>query len=160
MNWSDAGFSKMKLFNQLLRRKTMLNKEDARRERPGNSVTTATGNCTSQSHCIEIYSGSKVIGEVNNGDTFQKRLESRRHFLRRPSAIALSLDSLEQAEKAGALFIKIIDLDSGRVFWTIIEHMRNKGFIIQRGGFEPQLALRLKDWSPKKPALEKQFSLF
>jgi hypothetical protein len=137
----------------------MLNNKEPRRPGRGN-MKAATGNCNSQPDCIEIFSGRQVIGEVNNGDTFQKRLESSRHFLRRPPAIALSLDSLAQAEKAGALFVKIIDLDTDRVFWTTITNMREIGFLIQRGGFESQLALRLKEWSSKKPALEKQFALF
>jgi hypothetical protein len=137
----------------------MNSKKEPRRPGRGNAKT-AKGNCASQLNYTEIKDGSTVIGEVNNGDTFQKRLRSSRHFLRRPPAIALSLNSLSQAEKAGALFIKILDLDSDRVFWTTIAHIREKGFPIQHGRFEPQLALRLKEWLNKKPALEKQLSLF
>lgn len=88
----------------------------------------------------QIRVSNRYIGEVENGK-FKKRIQFSKHALHTPPALALSIESLRQAEQFGAREIEITDLESGRVFVCTIEHFKRYGFPVQRGGFEPQLAL-------------------
>jgi hypothetical protein len=64
--------------------------------------------------------------------------------LRTPPSIALSIESLEQAEKFGASEIQVTDVETGRIYSCSIEHFKKYAPPIQHGGFEPQLALPLE----------------
>lgn len=99
---------------------------------------------------IPIHAGSRRVGEVV-GSVFQKSIVGSRHILRHPLSIALSVESLELAEGAGAREIQIRDSETGRVFACTVEHFRRRAFPIQRGGFEPQLALLLEDFEVSAP---------
>ncbi len=96
---------------------------------------------TQSSHrAYQIRVAGRHVGEVAGG-VFKKSILGSRHILRKPPAIALSVESLRQAEQVGASEIQITDTESKRVYSCTIEHFKEFSFPIQRGGFEPQLAL-------------------
>jgi hypothetical protein len=94
-----------------------------------------------------IYANGRVIGQVRR-DTFYKSIASN-HYLRKPPAIAFSVESLNQAEKAGALHVEVKDRDTGTIYRATITNIREKGFSVNRAGFEPQIALSLEAWTKR-----------
>lgn len=109
-------------------------------------------NCSIDSNpsSIPIRVAGRHVGEVVQG-VFQKTIVGSRHILRLPPSIALSVESLEQAEEAGARDIQIRDNETGRLYMCTVEHFRRRAFPIQRGGFEPQLALLLEEFDISAP---------
>jgi hypothetical protein len=103
-------------------------------------------NCSTK----RIYTGGRVVGEVV-GEVFRKKISGSRHILHKPRAIALSVESLTQAEKVGAREIQINDKETGRVYSCSVEDFKEKSFPIQRGGFEPQMALTLDRFDVTSP---------
>ena len=99
---------------------------------------------------IPISAAGRHVGEVVR-DVFQKSIVGSRHILRVPPSIALSVESLELAEGAGAREIQIRDSETGRLYTCTVEHFRRRAFPIQRGGFEPQLALLLEEFDISAP---------
>ncbi len=95
--------------------------------------------------------GNRVIGEVI-GDTFVKVIQGSRHLLKNPPAVALSVESLEQAAALGATVIEITDSESGRVYRSTVENFQQYSFKVQRGGFEPQLGMRLERFDMVAPS--------
>lgn len=94
----------------------------------------------------QIYSGNgKVIGKVK-GDTFTKSIRGSVHFLRRPPAIAFDVSTIDQAAEAGAVRVRVVDSETGTVYQTTIDHIREKGFTFNRG-FGEQIALTLEGWT-------------
>ena len=93
-----------------------------------------------------IFISGRYVGKVD-GDTFKKFITGSKHILRTPRAIALSVESLTQAEQAGAREIAITDTESGLVYRASFAHFRRYSFELQRGGFEPQRALTLNRWN-------------
>jgi len=93
----------------------------------------------------QIYSGKKVVGMVK-GDTFQKSIRGSVHFLRKPPAIAFDVSTINQATEAGAVRVKVIDKESGTVYQATLEHIKEKGFTLNRG-YGEQIALILEGWS-------------
>jgi hypothetical protein len=97
-----------------------------------------------------IKVGGRVIGEVANG-VFTKTIQGSRHMLKNPPAIALAVEALEQAIALGATSIQITDAESGRIYSCTIEHFQQFSFKVQRGGFEPQLGMRLERFDVVSP---------
>jgi len=95
---------------------------------------------------IPVFTKGRVTGKVC-GDTFEKKIKGSKHMLQKPPAFALSVESLAQAEQAGAREIAITDKESGRVYRASVEHFRRYSFELQRGSFEPQRALTLDRWN-------------
>jgi hypothetical protein len=110
-----------------------------------------------QNNSTLIFAGSKVIGKVVDG-IFYKNI-NRAHYLRQPPAIAFDIDSLNQAEKAGASWVQVIDRDRGIVYRASLEHIMTKGFQFNRGWGE-QIALPLSGWITSKHGGGLQLSLF
>lgn len=98
----------------------------------------------------KIYTGGRVVGKVV-GDVFKKNISGSRHILHKPRAIALSVESLTQAEKVGAQEIQITDKESGALYACPFERFKEYAFPIQRGGFEPQMALTLDRFDVTSP---------
>lgn len=98
----------------------------------------------------KIYTGGRVVGEVV-GEVFKKNISGSRHILHKPRAIALSVESLTQAEKVGAQEIQITDKESGALYACPFERFKEFAFPIQRGGFEPQMALTLDRFDVTSP---------
>ena len=107
-----------------------------------------------------IYVNGRVIGIVSR-DIFIKRVRASKHFLRTPQAICLDVNSLEQAEQAGAVRVRVEDVESGIKFLASIEHIRMAGFEIDRG-YGRQIALTLDGWIKSGPGelLADQLSLW
>ncbi len=99
---------------------------------------------------FQIRIANHSVGEVT-GDKFKKEIQFSRHALRKPPALALSTESLTQAEQVGAREIQITDKESGRVYSCSIDHFKENAFPIQRGGFEPQLALPIGKFDVVSP---------
>ena len=89
--------------------------------------------------------GRAIVGRVE-GDTFKKRLRSTVHMLRRPPAWAADLDTLDQAQAAGATRVEIKDLDTGKVYAADLADFYRHGVRVTRG-HGVQLALVLGRWS-------------
>ena len=71
----------------------------------------------------KIYTGGRVVGEVV-GEVFKKNISGSRHILHKPRAIALSVESLTQAEKVGAQEIQITDKESGALYACPFERFK------------------------------------
>jgi hypothetical protein len=99
---------------------------------------------------FQIRVAGRFVGEVVKG-IFKKNITGSRHILRKPPAIALSVESLAQAERAGAHEIQITDIELGCVYACSLEHFKSHSFPIQRGGFEPQFALALENFDVSTP---------
>lgn len=92
-----------------------------------------------------IYTNGRAVGAVERG-VFRKSIRHN-HYLRQPPAIALSNESLDAARRAGAHIVQVTDRDAD-VTWTArLDFIESHGFAVQRGGFEPQIALPLAQWS-------------
>lgn len=95
-----------------------------------------------------IYAGSHVVGSVR-GDTFYKSVRPA-HQLKQPPAWALDVESLRDAERAGAVRVELRDRET-RVIWrATIATIRKLGQPIDRG-FGAQIALPLAYWSASRP---------
>jgi hypothetical protein len=110
-----------------------------------------------QNHYKPIFAGSKVIGKVN-GDTFYKSIR-KNHFLRCPPAIAFDIDSLTQAEQAGAIKVQVTDKEDGTIYRATIQHIRDKGREFNRG-FGDQIFLTMEGWTKIKRGGGEQLSMF
>lgn len=109
-------------------------------------------NCSTKQNpdIFQIHVAGRHVGEVTGG-IFKKSILGSRHILRKPPALALSVESLTQAEQVGASEIQITDTESGRVYSCSIEFFKGNSFPIQRGGFEPQLALPIGKFDVTSP---------
>jgi len=98
----------------------------------------------------QVRVAGRHVGDVVSG-VFKKRISGSRHILRKPRALALSIESLKQAEHVGACEIEITDRESKNVYSCSIEYFKEHAFPIQRGGFEPQLALPIGRFDVTSP---------
>ena len=98
---------------------------------------------------------NKVVGTVS-GDTLSKQVDSSKHFLRTPPAIAFDELALSKAEELGASKIKVKDKLTGITYYSSIEAVRSRGFTFNRG-FGNQIGLSLTEWSKNE---ESQIKIF
>ena len=108
------------------------------------SQSTPTHNPQHRGAAIPIYlrGTTKPIGRVS-GQWFEKTVTGSKHFLRVPMpALGFDLSTLEDAERAGAVFVAVTDSESGRTYRQRIETIRRYGFNVTRG-FGRQIALPL-----------------
>lgn len=109
-------------------------------------------------HSKTIHRGDgRVIGKVE-GETFYKSIR-KSHYLRRPPAIAFDVESLVQAEQAGAVNVQVTDRDDGTIYKSTIQHIRKKGKEFNRG-FGDQIFLTLDGWVKSKPGGGLQLGLW
>jgi len=99
--------------------------------------------------------GKKVIGNVE-GDTLNKIVDSSKHFLRTPPAIAFDELALSKAEELGATKIKVKDKLTGITYHSTIDAVRSRGFAFNRG-FGSQVGLALSEWSKNEESQVKIF---
>ncbi len=97
---------------------------------------------------IPVLAMHRQVGAVI-GDVFSKRVQGSRHFLRKPPAIALDVESLARAEAAGARSVEIHDEESGLTYRADFETIRAHGLRIDRG-FREQIALPFRWWNTGK----------
>ena len=100
-----------------------------------------------QLNSIPIYraDGRAIVGRVE-GCTFFKRARSTVHMLRRPPAWACDVDTLDQAQAAGATRVEVSDLDTGKTYTADLAAFFRHGVRVTRG-HGAQLALPLGYWS-------------
>jgi hypothetical protein len=91
-----------------------------------------------------IRVGGRVVGKVE-GDTFYKSLDGSRHFLRIPPAICFDVQSLKEAERAGAVYTEVTDRETGRAYRASIRSIWENGFKVNRG-FGEQISLPFDKW--------------
>lgn len=101
-----------------------------------------------------ISVGTQIVGKVLNG-VFSKRVHGSRHFLRKPPAIALDIDTVEQALRLGATKVEVYDMESGMLYRAKIDLIFEKGFRFNRG-FGDQIALCLSRWEIEQTDQGKQ----
>lgn len=101
--------------------------------------------CTPKSTPIFVAGRPKPIGQVT-GDTFTKCVAASKHFLLKPRAIAYDLQSLLDAQRAGATLAAITDIETHNVYRTPIALVLDKGIRFNRG-FGNQIYLDLIYWS-------------
>lgn len=94
---------------------------------------------------VEIKVYGKTVGVIENR-VFVKRVDGRKHFLHKPPAIALDLNSIRQAQQFGAVEARIIDTASGIEYVAALQFIKEKGFYLERGHGE-QVALPMKYWA-------------
>lgn len=97
---------------------------------------------------IPIYSGQRVIGSVRN-QVFRKVITGSKHLLRQPPAIAISLDALQGAVRAGAKQLEVYDRETKTTYRATIKQFLEGGFTFNRG-FGEQMALPLDGWTCTK----------
>jgi hypothetical protein len=97
---------------------------------------------------IPILAMHRQVGAVKDG-VFHKRVQGSRHFLRKPPAIALDVESLARAEVAGARSVEIDDEETGLTYRADFETIRAHGLRIDRG-FGEQIALPFQRWNTGK----------
>ena len=123
----------------------MTNKETPHRGGWGRTYAAGTA---FQSHYTPIYAQGRVIGKVER-NTFYKSIR-KNHYLRKPPAIAFDVDSLEQAEQAGAIWVEVRDRGEGTVYRAVLRYILEKGVIFNRG-YGEQIYLVLEGWVKSKP---------
>ena len=112
----------------------------------------------SRSNFTRIFASGKAIGQVK-GDTFYKTISGSKHMLRTPPGLAVDLQSLLDAEQAGATRIQIFDRETGTKYSTAISHLKRAGFTFERG-FGRQIGLALDAWITERPGAPVQLDLF
>lgn len=103
-----------------------------------------------------IFAAGKVVGIVRGG-TFYKRVAGSRHFLRKPPAIALDLQSIADAARAGATWVEITDTESGKIYRARLDTIRKHGRVFNRG-FGMQIYLCLHEWGKDSEAAQLSFA--
>ena len=96
-----------------------------------------------------IGSNGKVVGTVIK-DTLHKRVNSSKHFPRKPPAIAFDKDCIEKAKELGATKIMVHDIDTKKRFMANYKEFEENSIKLNRG-FGEQLALPISMWSVLDP---------
>lgn len=99
-------------------------------------------------------STGQVIGHVK-GDRFELRRKASKHQLRRPAAWAVDVAALEEARAAGARWVLVTDIESGRRYLASVTALHDRGLRLSRG-FGSQLALVLAEWRDPDQAEQPQ----
>lgn len=104
-----------------------------------------------------IWAGGKIVGYVR-GDVFCKAARGSRHMLRRPKAWALDIQSLRDAEAAGAKRVAIDEKETDRTYVASTALIWRRGFRFNRG-FGEQIGLALEFWRVERPGGPSQLAL-
>jgi len=121
-------------------------------------ITSNSTNKTGGRKPIPIHAGGHIVGQVKNG-VFSKTVTGSRHFLKVPPAIALSVDSLHQAQAVGAFDVAIYDKETRTTYRASIAHILENGFELNRG-FGLQIALPFEGWTKQTKGAYMQQGLF
>jgi len=114
-----------------------------------------TRNSTKQTNQIQIYVGKRIVGRVE-GNTFYKSIAPN-HYLTTPPAIAFDETTLEDAVKAGAVWVEVRDKKTSTKYRAKISHIWEKGIKFNRGHGD-QVALEISGWiKTGRPIQEKMF---
>lgn len=94
-----------------------------------------------------IKAGGRIIGKVIEGE-FRKTIRSN-WILRTPPAIANDIQSLHDAERAGAVNCVFTNTDTGIIYRAPIAKIWDMGFPVNRG-YGEQIALSLPLWMQER----------
>jgi len=114
------------------------------RGRPEDIVDTKYNRATNGVN-IPIKAQGKIIGHVQD-HTFIKRVQGSKHMLRKPPGWCISKQAFIEEVMPRAETIIIKDMESGLAYECKTDVFAENAFEIQRGNFEPQLALVLRYW--------------
>jgi len=124
--------------------------------RAGRWQATGTGRSgagSSQLHvhstASPVYAQGRVVGQVRGG-VFYKTVRGSVGVLRKPRGWASDIDSLLQAERLGARWVHITDIETGNCYRATIEQIRRYGFTFDRGHGR-QIGLPLDRWTVTRP---------
>jgi hypothetical protein len=92
-----------------------------------------------------LFANGKQVGTVI-GDTLYKEIRGSRHILRNGPSLCNDIQLLDDAEKAGAKFVQIYDIESCDFYCVAIETIREEGKRIDYD-YGVQLALPLFKWA-------------
>lgn len=121
----------------------------------GTGRAKAAGQLPSSTEYTPIFAGRKLIGKVSGG-VFLRTFRGSVHFLKKPSALAVDVDALESAERAGATWARFTDAETHRTYCAPLALFRERGFHFNRGfGFQVGLALDL--WTSPSATPEPHF---
>ena len=95
-----------------------------------------------------IETEGKIIGYLEDG-CFRKRVVGSKHKLRKPPAWCISKQAFCEEVLPNTESIIIEDVESGLIYECPTQVFVEHAFEIQRGNFEPQLALGLRFWEVK-----------
>lgn len=92
-----------------------------------------------------VKAQDKIIGYLQN-HTFTKRVQGSKHMLRKPPAWCISKETFIQEILPNASRIVVEDTENARYYECSTQTFETHSFEIQRGSYEPQLALNLNCW--------------
>jgi len=95
-----------------------------------------------------IKAQGKIIGYLQD-HTFIKRVQGSKHMLRKPPAWCISKQAFCEEILPNTEEIIIKDMESELSYECPTQVFAEHAFEIQRGNFEPQLALTLNHWEVK-----------
>jgi len=104
-------------------------------------------NSNTQSALVKkpIKTQGKIIGYLKD-HTFIKRVQGSKHMLRKPPGWCISKEAFCEEVLPNTETILIEDIESGLTYQCPTTVFAEHAFEIQRGNFEPQLALGLRFW--------------
>ena len=97
---------------------------------------------------VPIKAQGKIVGYLE-GNCFHKRVIGSKHKLRKPPAWCISKQAFCEEILPNTENIIIEDTESGLTYECLTKVFAEHAFEIQRGNFEPQLALGLRFWEVK-----------
>ena len=92
-----------------------------------------------------VRTHGRIIGSIE-GNHFIKRVKGSLHQLRYPKAWCISEDAFHEQIRPKTDIITIEDTETGTLYTCSTELFSEYCFQIQRGSFEPQLALTMEHW--------------
>jgi hypothetical protein len=87
----------------------------------------------------------RIVGSLQ-GNTFTKRVKGSKHQLSKPPAWCISKEAFVQDISPNVSRIVIEDTESEKSYECSTQTFDTYSFEIQRGAYEPQLALSLNFW--------------
>jgi hypothetical protein len=117
---------------------------DSSGSREGLQGCTHHENCTTLKNPVNsaIKAEGRVIGYLLD-HAFRKRVQGSKHMLKKPPAWCISKAAFCEQILPNTGSIIVEDMESGLTYQTLTETFAEYAFEIQRGSFEPQLALTL-----------------
>ena len=95
-----------------------------------------------------VKAQGKIIGYLE-GNCFRKRVIGSKHKLRKPPGWCISKQAFCEQILPNTQQIIVEDIEAGVTYHCSTELFVEHCFEIERGGYEPQLALGLKFWEIK-----------
>ena len=98
-----------------------------------------------QAKYTKIYAQGKLVGNVKADGIFCKTIKENQYLKYPVKSIAFDVQSLKDAEQAGATWVHVRDTQTGVTYKTSLAHIWRAGFELDRG-FGLQRALPLTAW--------------